>query len=135
MVFCFLILFLAKSSDLDSSIDFSLLESVLYSRIHFSTPIIDLCTTKELSAESFFDICQTQSPLFFYRYIVFAKLCKCGWYPLIYSILIFRIVTSGADVGCDYCLYPTDVDTSHSLCLVTLEYPDDIGFYLRSFTI
>ena len=31
-------------------------------------------------------------------------------------------------MGCDYCLYPTDVDSSHSLSLVSLEYPARIGF-------
>lgn len=31
-------------------------------------------------------------------------------------------------MGCDYCLYPTDVDSSHSLSLVSLEYPAGIGF-------
>ena len=80
MVGCFGLLFLAKPSDLDSSFDFSLPEKVLYSKIYFSTPIIDLCTTTELSAESFFDLCYEESPLFFFRFLVFSKLCKCGWY-------------------------------------------------------
>lgn len=43
--------------------------------------------------------------------------------------LLCRTITSAAMDGCDYVLYATEVMDSHSLSLVSIDFPDSLCLY------
>lgn len=69
----------AKPSDSDPCLDLSLLECALYDSIHGNSLLVDLAVSDAISPKVFFEQQLQQDPVFFYRYLVYAKLRENGW--------------------------------------------------------
>ena len=90
-------------------------------KIVFSSP-----SCQEIEPFSILHEFQEEDSLFINKQIAYCKLREEGWFLSI-SYIIHRIIKDGIDYGCNYALYSNNVDSVHSLLLVTLSFNSSYG--------